>query len=267
MDKRELRQQKIIQYEWKKNVLSRKYQYLLPMVVALQVCLVELNTFRKTFTTSICFEKFLQGMQRFEAGSRMSFLIPGDWCLFFVFLLYITGKVSKDFTGGMGMQVLLRTGNTVRLWRAKYLVCIGNICIYFASAYLILILFCAWERESIRAVLLDREVFNGEQMLIQFVFPVLAACIICVWQMVVSMMSNSLFGILTMSVLLIVSAYVENKFLIGNYLMKLRVKELAADGFSYRWMGIFLLILLVAGCLSGKKVMERLDYIHIKGDL
>ena len=85
--------------------------------------------------------------------------------------------------------------------------------------------------------------------------------------MVISMLSNALFSVLGISVLLIVSAYFENSILIGNYLMKLRVQEFLDSGISYTQMIVYLLLLLAAAYYVGVKVIRRLDYIHVKGDL
>lgn len=257
----------IIRYEWNRQICSRKYQYIVPVIIALQVCIQRYRNFQQPFSPDDFFCGFLEGMLHLEAGSTGSFLIPGDWCLFFVFLLYITGKSSKDFTEGIGMQILLRSEDALYVWRSKCLVCIGNIWIYFGSAYLSIILFCTWEAGSLKAVFGDSNILSREQILIQLVLPVMAASAIGIWQMVFSMLSNSILSIIIMCILLIVSAYFESWFLIGNYLMKLRVAELLENGISYFQMLLFLCALIMSGFFIGKKVMRRLDYIHVKGDL
>lgn len=258
---------RIFRYEWKRNIVSRKIQYLLPVLIALQVNLQVYHQFQGSLPLERYWGRFLEGMHSLAKGSRTQFLIPGDWCLFLIILLYDTGRSSKDFTEGIGMQVLLRSGDAGSLWSAKCLVSMGNTLIYFASAYLSIFLFCIWETHSIKAALSASPFMDAKQTAVQFIFPVLAACVIVIWQMVISLLSNSVIGILSMCILLITSAYLKSWILVGNYLMKLRIKELAELGFTYRQMAAFLLILLAGGMIAGRKVTGRLDYIHAKGDM
>lgn len=267
MASKNFQQKKLLQYEYKRNIWKKKYQYLVPVATALQISIQKYNISQSTLPAATYFGKFLEGMNEIVIGSRTSFLIPGDWCLFFIFLIYITGKSAKDFTNGIGMQLLLRTKNASYFWNVKCLACIGNVFLYFFSAYSSIFLFCVWTSKSIKSVLKDSAIWNKEQIIIQFILPILAACVICIWQMIISMISNSLIGILIMSMLLVTSAYIKNWILIGNYLMKLRVQEMSNDGISYTQMSVLLVILLITGFFVGKNIMKRLDYIQAKGDL
>ena len=108
MGYRKARKRRLLQYEWNKNIACRKYQYLVPMIVALQMCIQAYFHVEGTVTLTQFLDRFLEGMPHMGTGSRASFLIPGDWCVFCIFLVYMTGKSSKDFTEGVGQQILLR---------------------------------------------------------------------------------------------------------------------------------------------------------------
>ena len=85
--------------------------------------------------------------------------------------------------------------------------------------------------------------------------------------MAISMWTNTLVGVIAMTVLTVVSAYAQKWYLIGNYLMKLRVTELIDSGVSCGKMIVFLFILLTVGVVVGRIQIRQMDYIRMKGDL
>lgn len=261
-----IQQKRLLLYELKQNIVNRKYQYLLPVAVALQYCIsTQANTERHLSALSF-YEGFLKGIPAIAAGSGQSFLIPGDWCIFLFYLLYIVGKTSKDYTKGVGMQTLLRTQDTNCIWRAKWLVCIGNICIYYGGAYLGITLFNLWEYRSVTETFFNKDTINTAQFFIAFFLPVLTVSVICIWQHVLSMFIGSVGSVFIMCAFLIVSAYFEKWFLIGNFLMKLRIYDLIKQKRTGIEMIAFLLLLLVIGIFLGGRMMRGMDYIHSKGD-
>lgn len=255
---------RIYRYEFNKNLVGGAWRYLLPAAIAVQTCLLNRTRYSGKLTAGEYFCKFLEGMEPMasQPGGMERFLLPGDWCLFFILLLYFTGKTAKDFNEGIGMQVLLRTQKVQHLWYAKSTECILNIVLYFTAAYVAVGLFCVWQMKDLGAFFMERG-----QFFVQFFLPVLTFCAISIWQMVFSMMSNSMAALLIMCALLVTSAYFEKCYLIGNYLMKIRVETLLEGGISGGGIAAFLCVLLAAGLAAGSTVIRAMDYTRTKGDL
>lgn len=251
---------RITAYEWKKQILSQKWRYLAAAVTALWTCRVSWNLYGSLFTMNDHFQAFLQGMPPVAIGSREQFLIPGDWCVFFVILLYTNGKMAKDYTGGSGLQVLMRTRRASQLWHAKWTAAVCSTAVYFGCAYAALTA-GALIASGGEAVFLS----DSREALIQFLLPFLAASVIVVWQLVLSMVSSQVAGVAGMVILLVVSAYFDCWYLPGNYLMKIRAR-LLLEQTEAKFLCMYLLMLLATAVLAGHFLIQKTDYIRDKGD-
>ena len=263
MDK--IKQEKrLFLYECQQTVIGKSYQFLIPAFVALQGCFVSLNIWKEELTASALYSSFLEGMQQIEGmlSGAERFLIPGDWCVFVFFFLYIIGRDEKNYTSGTGLQLLLRMERVENIWYVKCFISLMETVLYFGTAYFVILLFGIWRYGFSTKVIL-----SGKEFLKQFLIPVMAAWTIAVWQMVISMKTNTIAGFIVMVVLVVSSAYAEKWYLIGNYLMKLRVTALIDSGFSCGKILIFLIILSVIGILVGKLLIRQMDYLRVKGDL
>ena len=109
MDKVKQRK-RLFLYECRQTVISKSYQFLIPALVALQGCFVSLNIWKEELTVSVLYSNFLEGMQQSEGmlSGAERFLIPGDWCVFVFFFLYIIGRDAKNYTSGTCLQQILR---------------------------------------------------------------------------------------------------------------------------------------------------------------
>lgn len=90
----------------------------------------------------------------------------------------------------------------------------------------------------------------------QFLIPLLAACVIAVWQLVLSIKTNALTGLIAGVFLLTFSGYFSKWYLPGNYLMKLRVEEFLENGIKAEYIICSLLLALAAGIGLGKFLSE-----------
>lgn len=250
----------ITAYEWKKQILSQKWRYLAVAAIALWTCRINWNLYGSLFTMKDYFQAFLQGMPPVVSDSREKFLIPGDWCAFFVILLYTNGKMAKDYTGGSGLQILIRTRRASQLWHAKWTAAVCSTAVYFGCAYVALTA-GALIVSGREAVFLS----NSREALIQFLLPFLAASVIVVWQLVFSMVFSQVAGVAGMVILLVLSAYFDRWYLPGNYLMKIRAR-LLLEQTEANFLCMYLLMLLAVAVLSGHFLIQKTDYIRDKGD-
>ena len=123
MDK--IKQEKrLFLYECQQTVIGKSYQFLIPAFVALQGCFVSLNIWKEELTASALYSSFLEGMQQIEGmlSGAERFLIPGDWCVFVFFFLYIIGRDAKNYTSGTGLQLLLRMERVENIWYVNSIV-------------------------------------------------------------------------------------------------------------------------------------------------
>lgn len=240
----------------------RRLWYLFSAAAALPGCVALYQQTEDVFTAKYYLDSFLKGLPTIQTGSVQSFLLPGDWCLFCIILLCLNGKTAKDFVMGIGLQRLVRMKDANLMWRRKWLECIVCVCLYFLAAYTAIGIFCVTIGQA-------QSFFNmlqSRQMIIWFYIPLLAACVIAVWQLVLSMKTNALIGLLAGICLLTISAYCSKWYLPGNYLMKLRVKEFLEGGMRVEYIVCGLLLTLAAGIILGKHIIRNMDYIQVKGD-
>lgn len=251
---------RLVCYEIKMELLEWRWIVLIPMSIALWYGMLHFNLQRAYYHGMDYINGFLEGMSPFLKSGTEKFLIPGEWTAFFLLLLYLNGKMTKNYADGMGTQILIRTGTVSGFWYTKCLAVIIRVSFYFVSAYLIIFLFAAGTNT-------ENELLTDWQEIEKQIFlPCAAACVICIWQAVVSVFAGSITGFLGMSVMLIASAYSCKWYLPGNYLMKLRVNELL-DEKGLLFIRILIAVSGIAGVYCGKKVFENIDYMRGKGDL
>lgn len=251
-------------YEVRSQILCQKWKYLIPALIALQNSIFYYNYTEKSTKAETYFETFLKGMPEMQQGRISSFLIPGEWMLFFVILLCINAKHAKNL--GMGLQIMIRSENIKHVWYAKCLGCFLNVCCYYLAAYTsILIFYVSIVYDNTEQVSV-MQYFDKKQLLIQIFFPVCTAYMICVWQQLVTILFNTVTGILGACILLIVSAYSQRWYLPGNYLMKLRMENLLQMGIPAYRMFCFVAVILLVGIFLGGWLMKKVDFISRKGD-
>ena len=92
----------LFRYELKSTFGKIKWFLLVPLLVALQNCLVLSNHHLETPEALDFFKRFLEGMEPMSsmAGSREPFLIPGDWIIVMVVFLYLISKVLGHIVKG-----------------------------------------------------------------------------------------------------------------------------------------------------------------------
>ncbi len=252
---------RIMKHELRTAVFANGWKYLIPAAIALHHCMVNLRVAGERWGMPDYLRDFLKGIPTVRAENHETFLLPGGWMAFFVLMLYFQGKTAKNYTGGMGMQALLRSGRAGYFWRAKWTGCILGVCIWYGAAYLTIVLFCVTVVGAHKEVWESLMHPDGREVMLQLLLPVLAACVIGIWQLVFSMCAGSLPGLFGMYSLVIVSAYFTRWYLPGNYLMKLRVEEMQGGGVSPGRMAAFLTVMLTAGVLAGGRIMKRMDYL------
>lgn len=256
----------VIKFEFHSNILEKKWKYLIPAAIAFHNSMVGWHLSKGAWGLPEYIGDFLKGMPTVRAGGG-DFLLPGGWLAFFVLLLYYNGKTARDFMSGVGQQVLLRTKHAEQFWLAKWISCVCSTVIWFFAAYAAIVLFCAILSGNMEKFLDGFEKFGGKQLCTQLILPVLASCVMEIWQLVISMWSSSVLGLLGACSCLFVSAYFTKWFLPGNYLMKLRIEEMLACGDRSIWMLFYLIALSGAGILTGRKIMKKMDYLTIRSDI
>ncbi len=259
----------MVRYEISQNILSRLWIFFIPAVLALQVCIQNKNMmiWNDIGTDMKVIEyygKFLEGIPSIQLGAMARFQIPGNWLLFFVVLIYINGKSSKDFVYGMGMQILIRSRKLQHLWFAKWVGTVIRVILYYLAAYVAIGLFCLCFAADPKEGFLFFT--SKRQFYIQLLLPIAGGCVLCIWQILISVFTDTLYGMLFSCVVLIVSAYFDRWYLIGNYLMKLRTTELFEKGLKGEILLVYVLLLGTAAIWIGNRVISKVDYLRGKGD-
>ncbi len=254
----------------------RKY-YIVPFILAIFVCTQFYNYKSYGQETHVCFTfldylyRFMEGVPFLEITENTIFKIPGEWFLFYTLLLFSGMIYPKSYVNGMGIQNMVRVRSTKIWWLSKCIWMFEHICLYFSVLYVVIFLF-SWKMGSLKPVFttIDMGLINEGTIktgiLVFGVLPICTIYMINIWQVLISFLSNSLLGMLAGISVLIVSVYLQQELIPGNYLMALRNQSFTIEGVN-TMIGIsFSIFMSVVGILIGNAVLKKKDFLKKKGD-
>lgn len=188
------------------------------------------------------------GSHPYEHGSGTPFLLPVTWFALIFFCVHSCAIFPNRMMRGMGINRLLQAGSRLRWWlRQTFLV------ILWSAVYLMLGLLCMMAMGIVRfgfcrigAVRMD---------LIGTVFFVL--CVLSELQAVCSALASPILGELTITVLMVCTAFWDHPVLWPRYAMLLRSGAMGMDGFSpvgaLEYLAFSFLLLFGLGALLFQK--------------
>ena len=156
--------------------------------------------------------------------------------------------------------MLIRCRKLSLFWSIKCIVCTMILVVYMIVLYIGIGLFVScFFRDWGQGILTLSEIIR------QVLIPVLAAAAIGIWQMAVTAAANEVIGMLVSMVYLILSSYYEKWYLLGNYLMKMRIDHLLVKTADYGMAVGCLVAVILVGVLAGTYIFNHADYFHGKG--
>jgi len=227
----------------------------------------ELETLPAPSTADFIVDMF-KGMEKYEPGIRTKpFEIPAFYLFFNLYISYTVAKYPFNDLKGMGKNVIVNARNRSNWLVSKFIWCAEVIIIFYMITYVIAAIFsCLSGNVTFR---LNTEVnaavsnLNLTQTLFftnAIVLPIVTSIGISYVQLMLSFRFHLLIGNIATIILICLSAYYSNTFLVGNYFMLLRNSSVIGNEGVFTSHGYIICILLSIGSLFlSKEWFEKMD--------
>lgn len=173
----------------------------------------------------------MKGMKPFNEEDTQ-FELNVLWLAIHLFLAYIVSFYPFKDLHGYGQLMLIRSQKRNYWWISKCIWNIGSITLFYALIWLVTFLFalctgtlCLVPTREIQNILSKTAAVDLQpsiMLLYGLLIPWMISVSISLLQMTISMMTKSIFGILFVCAVLIVSVFTDSFLAPGNYLMALR---------------------------------------------
>jgi len=197
---------------------------------------------------------------------RIAFYIPKEWLIVqFLFFVYICKYPRRDLEQ-RGIQIILRSQSKTGWWIGKCVWLLVNAVLYYVLLYLAMIVSSLVGGSGIRQDFMIRDIWHiglgslqqTEGMITLLVMPCVCAIAIGMVQVLLSIVFSASIALCISIGYLVLSVAVENKWILGNYTMLTRNRQLDAVNGVSNWMGIVIaagivIFSIVAGTLFIKK--------------
>lgn len=211
----------------------------------------------------------MQGMPEYIKTETSIFRLPVCWFLFHAYLFLIICFYPVNDLLGSGQRILVLTGSRKKWWYSKICWCVFSVTGYYLLFYVSLL--CMSFIEGVPGKGIDgiyrcfginlHLLSPGKFILVWIFLPILFSITIGVLQMLVGILLKPVAAYGMAILILIVSVYWLNPFMIGNYAMLLRNQLFTEDGVISS-IGIVLCIMIsVFSVVIGKAVIEKKDII------
>lgn len=160
----------------------------------------------------------------------------------------------------LGLQSMLLSRSRRKWIMSKFIWTALMVCIFYALTFGILLLESIIQNNfSEEIISLSMKAFlMGDKWFIPYILPMLSDIAIAVLQMTLSFLTNPFLAYIFSIIYLIISVYVKNAFLLGNYSMLLRNIHLADNGLHTE-MGVVScsFVIIISICISIFLIKKR----------
>lgn len=210
------------------------------------------------------------GMEKYELSVENVFQFPVIWMLLFVMILFVTLSYPMNNLCGFGNKILVKGKSRVKWWLSK---CIWNLfcnIIFFGIIFILILCFCSISgiksglqvNTDMQAVLFDLGADTSLKP--HAIMPVgdivmvfMLSVAICQIQMALGLWLKPIYSFMVMSMVLLLSAYFQSVFVIGNYAMLIRHSWINEDGIDCKVgipvMCLIIFITVIVGVIRFKK--------------
>ena len=215
------------------------------------------------------------GMKNYVSSREDRFRFPAIWTTLFITQLFGTLNYPYKDLNSYGKQILIRTNGRMLCWLSK---CIWNIIytlLYHATIWSFCLIYCIAFKYNIdfsinvKLIAYNFEIPQPELVenisklpLYIFLVPVITSIVLCLIEMTLSLFFKTINSFLIMSCITICSAYLSKSFMIGNYGMIIRCKEILPDGINFDTALPLLCGIMIATFIIGLVKFKRYDIIN-----
>ena len=193
-----------------------------------------------------------KGMEKYEPHIKTKpFEIPAFYLFFNLYISYVIARYPLNDLRGMGMNVLVNSRNRSSWIVSKFVWCAEMVLLLYAVTFAIAITCSALSGQvsmhlntEINISVSNLQLTQDQFFLNVILLPIITSICISYVQLTISFRVSLLAGSIVTIVLICLSAYYSNTFLVGNYLMLLRNSAVIGSGGVLASHGCILSILL-----------------------
>lgn len=213
----------------------------------------------------LCF--FYGTMPYTMLGKGEPFNIPPYWSFYLLYVIFFFSILYSSFFSKYEQQKMIRYRNRTRWWIAKNRIILKECISYFLISGLTFLGFGVCTGSKVTGLNIEllttyfgMELQNteGKMFSVGLVFILSLTTIIYI-QLVVTVCTNAIVGVLVSIAGLIASVYHMHPFLIGNFLMIIRLNMMEIDGVSISRAIILCLMIVIAMMLVGYNRVKKMD--------
>lgn len=262
---------------WKKVCTNKRF-LLLILLVVLQCVIFQKRIYGYMQVTGEklipsvgdYFFEFYKGVTPYQNENvKSAFRIPGIWSAYYIYLHYMIGMTIHQFLHD-SQQWVVRWGSRRRSWRQLCKRVIIESMMYYLVTDILLLTFCLCNQvqleyphqelqNKINGVDIS-EISGIEVGCMMLIIPVLITCVLACIQVVVSLLSNTIFGIVCIVCTLVCSVFGDFPLIIGKYLMAIRNVSYLNNGYKIAYIVVFCMVIRLLCDGIGKRIIEKTDF-------
>lgn len=215
--------------------------------------------------------KIYEGGPEFQKlDRRISFHIPKEWLIVqFLFFISISKYPKRDLEQ-RGIQMILRSQNKKGWWMSKCIWLFVNAILYYGLFYLAIFVVSFVRGGGLTQKFVIRDVWHiglnslsqTEGMLTLLIMPCICAVAIGMVQILLSLVLSAGIALCVSIGYLVLSVAVESKWILGNYTMLIRNRQLDPMHGVSNWMGIVISAgIMILSILAGTVFIKKKEFI------
>lgn len=176
--------------------------------------------------------------------------IPGAWLLFYFVLFYMNEKYFLKLFTGIETQVMIREKSLERWWNKRCIQALKQLLLYYTAAWISI-----WGIGEITGS--EGDVFCS--VLTEMILPATVSFFLCMVQGIFALWKKAGISLLVVMGYLIISVYWERWYLLGNYLMIGRSREVGGLAANCGLVFVLTVILSFAVWHIGRIYLRKID--------
>ncbi|MBQ8558690.1 MAG: hypothetical protein IJ439_01705 [Tyzzerella sp.] len=209
-----------------------------------------------------------KGMEKYEPEVKTKpFEIPAFYLFFNIYISYAIAKYPFGDLKGMGKNVLVNSKSRSNWIFSKFVWCAEIIVVFYVITYMVATGFSALTgsvtfrlNEEVNAAVSNIGLAQTNFLMDAIILPIVTSICISYVQLMLSFRFNLLTSNIVTIVVICLSAYYSNTFLVGNYLMLLRnFSVIGMEGVSTNYGYIICILLSIVSLFLSKEWFRRID--------
>ena len=230
----------ILRYELKNGYYQNRIKMLIGVGVLVFISYIVIDDciilYGDGISVGDCWMYLFSGSPEYRYSSEKEFELPVLWLLFHAYMLYTLCSYPVGDFKKLGLQSMLFSRNRKKWCISKILWSMMGVILFYSAELIILIMEMYIQKNVLgREIIINlKSNIIGIEIWIMFILPIISDIAITIFQMTISFYSSYLHAYIVSLVYLVISVYIKNAYLLGNYSMLLRSQIFDSEGLSIR---------------------------------